>query len=184
MTKPKRKTKKKDRWWRGVIHVSQNPPFLYHHPILPTQKHNSPVQPFRCALSFNQKKKDVHCPFGQTRRRRDLKERELWKKKRSRRRRRDLEEEEEKEEIWKKDRSVANCFLFFLFFSFFFLLVFLLLLRLIFFFRPEHPIQPKPVQPLRFAILMVEPPVSGFWPIFLNFRFFQKTGPDTAPVHG
>jgi hypothetical protein len=120
VTNPKRKTKKKDRWWRGVIHVSQNPPFLYHHPILPTQKHNSPVQPFRCALSFNQKKKDVHCPFGQTRRRRDLKERELWKKKRSRRRRRDLEEEEEKEEIWKKDRSVANCFLFFLFFVFFF----------------------------------------------------------------
>ena len=32
--------------------------------------------------------------------------------------------------------------------------------------------RPKPVQPLRFAVFMVEPAVSGFWPIFLIFRFF------------
>ena len=43
---------------------------------------------------------------------------------------------------------------------------------------------PKPVQTLRFAVFMVEPAVSGFWPIFLFFRFFQRTGPDWAPVLG
>uniref|UniRef100_A0A2N9FF90 Uncharacterized protein n=1 Tax=Fagus sylvatica TaxID=28930 RepID=A0A2N9FF90_FAGSY len=43
---------------------------------------------------------------------------------------------------------------------------------------------PKPVQPLRFAVFTAEPPVAGFWPIFLNFRFFQRTGPDRTPVPG
>jgi hypothetical protein len=88
------------------------------------------------------------------------------KKKRSKRRRALEEEEEEEEEIWKKKKKKKRfgrktdlvAPLFFVF-PFFLLLVFLLLLfyRLIFFFRPEHPIQPKLVQPLRFAVLMVEP---------------------------
>jgi hypothetical protein len=43
---------------------------------------------------------------------------------------------------------------------------------------------PKPVQPLWFTVLMVEPPVSDFWPIFLKFRFFQRTGLDKGPVPG
>ena len=43
---------------------------------------------------------------------------------------------------------------------------------------------PKSVQPLRFAVFMVELAVSGFWPIFLIFRFFQLTGPDWTPVPG
>ena len=136
VTNPKRKTD----GWRGVIHVSQNPPFLYHHPILPTQKHNSLVQPFRCALSFqsNHKKK-------RSKKKRALEERQIC-------------------------GQLVFVFPFFSFFFFFWFFFFFS--RLIFFFRPEHPIQPKPVQPLRFAILMIKPSVSGFWPIFLNFRFF------------
>ena len=43
---------------------------------------------------------------------------------------------------------------------------------------------PKPVQPLRFAVFMVEPAVPGFQSIFLIFRFFQRTGPDWTPVPG
>jgi hypothetical protein len=34
---------------------------------------------------------------------------------------------------------------------------------------------PKPVQPVQFTVFIVEPPVFGFWPIFLIFRFFQRT---------
>ena len=43
---------------------------------------------------------------------------------------------------------------------------------------------PKLVQPLQFVVFTVEPPVSSFCPIFLNFRFFQRIGPDKAPVPG
>ena len=43
---------------------------------------------------------------------------------------------------------------------------------------------PKSVQSLRVTVLMVEPPVSGFWPIFLKFWFFQRTGLDEGPVPG
>ena len=43
---------------------------------------------------------------------------------------------------------------------------------------------PKLVQPLWFMVLMVEPLVSVFWPIFLKFRFFQRTGLDKGPVPG
>ena len=43
---------------------------------------------------------------------------------------------------------------------------------------------PKLVQPLQFAVFMVEPAVFGFWSIFLIFLFFQRTGPDWTPVSG
>jgi hypothetical protein len=33
---------------------------------------------------------------------------------------------------------------------------------------------PKPIQPLRFAVFTVEPPVSGFLLLFLNFWFFKE----------
>ena len=44
--------------------------------------------------------------------------------------------------------------------------------------------EPKPVQPLQFVVLMIELPVSGFWPIFLKFRFFQRTRTDKGLVPG
>jgi hypothetical protein len=43
---------------------------------------------------------------------------------------------------------------------------------------------PKPVQLLRFVVFTVKPAISGFWPLFPNFRFFQRTKPDRALVRG
>ena len=44
--------------------------------------------------------------------------------------------------------------------------------------------RPKSVQPLRFAIFTVKPPVFGFCLFFLNFRFFWSTEPNKVLVPG